>query len=252
MVVGERMKKLVILMVLLSTAQAAHTSPLGGTFECAGTAVFKNGAEVNASNIGKSLGKRISKLRSKLALARAQGASRSKLKSLANQIRQSKATRDAVKACARGQIAEAALDPIWSRLTGRYPNGTYADKLVGLSGNTSALFQLDRTNFSGEIVIGGFLGELFGGGVLKIRADVAGVSFPFTLRAIGTIAGDLDMIVGRDGRLQVILTNVPVAQVERAELIAQLINNDAAVAGDFSIIQTGGSVFSKGTFNFSR
>ena len=228
-------------------ALAAGTS-LGSKFECSGTAVFQNGAEVNSAKVKKSLGKQISKLKAKLVLARAQGVGKQKLQALAAQIRESKATREAIKACTSG----SAVDPIWSRLAGQYTNGQCQDKVLGLTSNMRAGFFLSGSKFNGQISIDGFLGKLFGNGKLEISADVAGVTFPITLRASDTPAGDLDFIVSQDGRLQVILTNVPAAQVARAELNAQLINNDASIVGNFAIEQTDGSVFSRGSFSLNR
>ena len=250
-----QMRKLAVLFsfVLLNFISAAQPlyadgTSLGGKFECSGTAVFQNGAKVNLAKVNKHLGKSISKLKAQLAQARAQGAPKQKLKLLAEQIKRSKATRAALKACARG----VAVDPIWERLAGQYPSGVCQDKLLGLSSNMRAGFALLGPNFSAEINIDGFLGQLFGGGKLKISANVAGVNFPATLRTTGTVAGDIDFILDQNGRLQVILTNVPVAHVERAELNAELVNNDGAIVGNFSIAQSGGAIFSKGSFYLSR
>lgn len=242
--------QLLSLFVLFICSPVVAETNLGGNYTCVGDAVFRGDKELSDQAANRQANNKVKNLNRKLKDAKDRGANQRELKKLAKQIKDAKALRKQIAACAKGDLS-GGLSPIWTRLTGSYPNGSYNDTVNGASGPITATMTLNGTVFSGIITVGGDLyGPVFGKPI-KFNGDVNGVSFPFSFKADESAVGDLSFVVSADGKLEIIANNVPHTLVKELYFTANL-GADNNISGTYDIGGIFGLKFGGGTFSMIR
>lgn len=239
---------LAVSFLALSTTAFADTD-LAGNYTCVADAVFKGNKELTDKAANRQATNQVNSAIHKYENAVDAGANKKQLKKLAAQVKQAKSLRKLIAKCAKGDFV--GVDPLWSRLSGKYPNGSYNDTVNNVTGPITANMTLAGDIFSGIITVGGSLyGEVFEKPV-KFKGNVNGVQFPFTFETPDSVIGAVSFVVSADGKLEIIANDVPNTAVKQVYFTANL-DGSNNINGTYDISGIFGLKFGGGTFSMLR